>query len=169
MLILWYVTLVFLIKSIIFKTPSWLSKLFNKFLQLPILFLQVSSMFGGLALCSLEAVVAKDGTEYIIEVNDCAMGLLGDKMMIAEMVLREMEVGTMECLTFFEAMLCFRPSVKCPTNMKSLKKVLKWLMMTGRWLTVGLGGTSAGLIHTVRTCNYSFFPSTDFITSNFPM
>eukprot|EP00090_Calanus_glacialis_P019464 TRINITY_DN2990_c0_g1_i6.p1 TRINITY_DN2990_c0_g1~~TRINITY_DN2990_c0_g1_i6.p1 ORF type:complete len:294 (+),score=91.46 TRINITY_DN2990_c0_g1_i6:755-1636(+) len=57
---------------------------------------QVSSMFGGLALCSLEAVVAKDGTEYIIEVNDCAMGLLGDrqeddKMMIAEMVLREME------------------------------------------------------------------------------
>ena len=62
-------------------------------------------MFGGLALCSLEAVVAKDGKEYIIEVNDCAMGLLGDrqeddKMMIAEMVLREMEVGMME-LTFF--------------------------------------------------------------------
>merc|ERR1712106_778078 len=58
---------------------------------------QVSSMFGGLALCSLEAVVAKDGTEYIIEVNDCAMGLLGerqedDKMMIAEMVLKEMEI-----------------------------------------------------------------------------
>ena len=54
-------------------------------------------MFGGLALCSLEAVVAKDGKEYIIEVNDCAMGLLGerkedDKMMIAEMVLKEMEV-----------------------------------------------------------------------------
>ena len=62
-------------------------------------------MFGGLALCSLEAVVAKDGKEYIIEVNDCAMGLLGDrqeddKMMIAEMVLREMEVCMME-LTFF--------------------------------------------------------------------
>jgi len=58
---------------------------------------QVSAMFGGLALCSLEAVVAKDGKEYIIEVNDCAMGLLGesqeeDKRMMAEMVAREMEV-----------------------------------------------------------------------------
>jgi hypothetical protein len=26
-------------------------------------------MFGGLAVCSLEAVVAKDGKEYIIEVS----------------------------------------------------------------------------------------------------
>ena len=57
-------------------------------------------MFGGLALCSLEAVVAKDGKEYIIEVNDCAMGLLGesqeeDKRMMAEMVAREMEVSKM--------------------------------------------------------------------------
>ena len=59
--------------------------------------MQVSELFGGLALCSLEAVVAKDGTEYIIEVNDCAMGLMGDtqeedRKMIAEMVIKEMEV-----------------------------------------------------------------------------
>jgi len=58
---------------------------------------QVSQMFGGLALCSLEAVVAKDGKEYIIEVNDCAMGLLGesqeeDRRNIAEVVLKEMEL-----------------------------------------------------------------------------
>lgn len=58
---------------------------------------QVSDLFGGLDLCSLEAVVAKDGTEFIIEVNDCAMGLLGetqeeDKKIIAEMVLKEMEI-----------------------------------------------------------------------------
>jgi len=57
---------------------------------------QVSQMFGGLALCSLEAVVAKDGKEYIIEVNDCAMGLLGesqedDRRNIAEVVIKEME------------------------------------------------------------------------------
>jgi len=57
---------------------------------------QVSLMFGGLAICSLEAVVAKDGQEYIIEVNDCAMGLLGesqeeDRKNIAEVVIKEME------------------------------------------------------------------------------
>ena len=56
----------------------------------------VSSMFGGLAICSLEALVAKDGREVIIEVNDCAMGLLGesqeeDRRHIAEVVLEEME------------------------------------------------------------------------------
>ena len=38
----------------------------------------VAEMFGGLDLCSLEALVARDGTEVIIEVNDCAMGLLGE-------------------------------------------------------------------------------------------
>jgi len=58
---------------------------------------QVSTMFGGLALCSLEAVVGKDGKEYIIEVNDCAMGLLGesqeeDRRNIAEVVIKEMEL-----------------------------------------------------------------------------
>merc|ERR1719369_1191900 len=55
--------------------------------HLPVLLLSVS----------LEAVVAKDGKEYIIEVNDCAMGLMGDtqeedRKMIAEMVLKEMEM-----------------------------------------------------------------------------
>ena len=53
-------------------------------------------MFGGLTICSLEALVAKDGREFIIEVNDCAMGLLGesqeeDRRHIAEVVLEEME------------------------------------------------------------------------------
>jgi len=56
----------------------------------------VSEMFGGLDICSLEALVAKDGQEHIIEVNDCAMGLLGesqeeDRRNIAEVVLRAME------------------------------------------------------------------------------
>jgi len=57
---------------------------------------QVSEMFGGLDICSLEAVVAKDGQEVIIEVNDCALNLMGesqeeDRRQIAEMVLKEME------------------------------------------------------------------------------
>ena len=55
----------------------------------------VSEMFGGLAICSLEALVAKDGREFIIEANDCAMGLLGesqeeDRKKIAEVVMEKM-------------------------------------------------------------------------------
>ena len=54
-------------------------------------------MFGGLTLCSLEAIVDTAGKEYIIEVNDCAMGLLGegqdeDRKVIADLVINEMEV-----------------------------------------------------------------------------
>ena len=59
---------------------------------------EVSSLFGGLELCSLEAIVDASGKEYIIEVNDCAMGLLGDgqdedRRLIAEIVINSMEVG----------------------------------------------------------------------------
>lgn len=55
-------------------------------------------MFGGLDICSLEAVVAKDDKEYIIEVNDCATNLLGesqedDRKFIADLVLKSMEVS----------------------------------------------------------------------------
>ena len=70
-------------------------------------------MFGGLGICSLEAVVAKDDKEYIIEVNDCATTLLGesqedDRKHIAELVLKTMEVlivGTQKinCLLTFDS------------------------------------------------------------------
>jgi len=58
----------------------------------------VSEMFGGLTICSLEAVVAKDGKEFIIEVNDSATGLLGesqeeDRRHIAELVFNQMETS----------------------------------------------------------------------------
>ena len=54
-------------------------------------------MFGGLDICSLEAVVGKDDSEHIIEVNDCAMTLMGetaaeDRDMIAGLVMKQMEV-----------------------------------------------------------------------------
>ena len=57
----------------------------------------MSEIFGGLGICSLEAVVGKDGKEFIIEVNDCATALLGesqeeDRRNIAELVLQQMEV-----------------------------------------------------------------------------
>jgi len=54
-------------------------------------------MFGGLGICSLEAVVGKDGKEHIIEVNDSATTLLGesqeeDRRNISELVFLKMEV-----------------------------------------------------------------------------
>ena len=52
-------------------------------------------------------MVDKDDKEYIIEVNDSALGLMGDnnsqeedKKMIAEMVLREMEAREMIIFIF---------------------------------------------------------------------
>jgi len=57
---------------------------------------EISQLFGGLGICSLEAVVARDGKEFIIEVNDCATTLMGesqeeDRKNITELVLKEME------------------------------------------------------------------------------
>ena len=57
----------------------------------------MSELFGGLGICSLEAVVGRDGKEYIIEINDCATTLMGesqedDRKNIAELVITQMEV-----------------------------------------------------------------------------
>ena len=58
----------------------------------------LSEIFGGLDICSLEALVSKEGKEYIIEVNDSATTLMGesqeeDRKNIAEIVLKQMEVA----------------------------------------------------------------------------
>jgi hypothetical protein len=52
----------------------------------------VSQLFGGLDICSVDALVGKDGRETIYEVNDCTMLLLGesqeeDRRLIAELAL----------------------------------------------------------------------------------
>ena len=67
-------------------------------INLDIFGFQISQLFGGLSICSLEAVVARDGKEYIIEVNDSATSLMGesqeeDRKNITELVLKEMEVN----------------------------------------------------------------------------
>ena len=58
----------------------------------------VSDQFGGLDLCALEILVAKDGREFIIELNDCALPLLGDtqeedRRLIAELVIHRMNAS----------------------------------------------------------------------------
>lgn len=55
----------------------------------------VAMCFGGLDICALEVIVGKDGREYIIEVNDSALSLMGesqeeDRRHIAELVLSRM-------------------------------------------------------------------------------
>ena len=68
---------------------------------------QISKLFGGLSICSLEAVVGRDGKEYLIEVNDSATTLMGesqeeDRKNIAELVLKEMEVSHYYIDTHFQ-------------------------------------------------------------------
>ncbi|CAF4976058.1 unnamed protein product, partial [Rotaria socialis] len=53
---------------------------------------EVSQLFGGLDICAIEIVQSKDGKEYIVQVNDCCMQLLGesqeeDRRCISELVL----------------------------------------------------------------------------------
>ena len=58
----------------------------------------VSAQFGGLDLCALEVLVARDGREIVMELNDCALPLLGDsqeedRRLISELVLHRMNVS----------------------------------------------------------------------------
>lgn len=56
----------------------------------------VSELFDGLDMCALEVIVARDGREAIIEVNDCALSLMGDsqeedRRLIADLVCQKMQ------------------------------------------------------------------------------
>lgn len=58
----------------------------------------VSQLFGGLDICAIELLVGKDGREYIIEVNDSALSLMGDsqeedRRQIADLVTAKMQVN----------------------------------------------------------------------------
>ncbi|XP_074111099.1 synapsin isoform X2 [Cotesia typhae] len=57
----------------------------------------VAQLFGGLDICAIELLVGKDGREYIIEVNDSALSLMGDsqeedRRHIADLVTAKMHV-----------------------------------------------------------------------------
>lgn len=69
----------------------------------------VAQLFGGLDICAIELLVGKDGREYIIEVNDSALSLMGDsqeedRRHIADLVTAKMQVReNHEQLQFYRA------------------------------------------------------------------
>lgn len=80
----------------------------------------LSEMFGGLDICSLEAVVARDGREFIIEVNDCATALMGesqedDRKHIADLVIKSMEEKCLPSGTVTTAAPAAAPAAAAPT------------------------------------------------------
>lgn len=63
---------------------------------------EVAAMFGGLDICALEMIVSRDGREFIIEVNDSALSLMGDsqeedRRQIADLVSQRMQVRLTTC------------------------------------------------------------------------
>jgi len=58
---------------------------------------KISELFGGMEVCGISVVVAKDGREHIIGAKDCTFALIGDtqeddRRQIADLVSARMQV-----------------------------------------------------------------------------
>ncbi len=57
----------------------------------------MSQLFGGLDICAIELIQTKTGKEFIIQINDCTMQLLGetqeeDCQFIADLIIHKMQI-----------------------------------------------------------------------------
>ena len=60
-------------------------------------FMKVSELYGGLEICAINVIVAKDNKEYILKASDCTFNLIGDtqeedRRFIADIVSARMQV-----------------------------------------------------------------------------
>lgn len=58
----------------------------------------MSELFGGMEICALSVIVAKDNKEYILKASDCTFSLIGDtqeedRRTIADIVSARMQVS----------------------------------------------------------------------------
>ena len=59
--------------------------------------MKVSELYGGLEICAINVIVAKDNKEYILKASDCTFNLIGDtqeedRRFIADIVSARMQV-----------------------------------------------------------------------------
>ncbi|XP_014209297.1 synapsin, partial [Copidosoma floridanum] len=97
----------------------------------------VAQMFGGLDICAIELLVGKDNKEYIIEVNDSALSLMGDtqeedRRQIADLVIAKMQA------------FCRPPAVLTKTSSRGSMSSSSQLTSPTEERTLSSGGQSVG-------------------------
>lgn len=101
----------------------------------------VAAQFGGLDLCALEVLVARDGREIIMELNDCALPLLGDsqeedRRLISELVLHRMNVSHVLPFFLFFFSLPFLPKGAGEISIRRQQDIVNFFPFFFRFLFI---------------------------------